>query len=96
MIIKSRRRQVAVRGAMKLFGNEIHRVDEASFVGICIDSHLTWKSHIRVVNNCIRRKVGVLFKLRHCVPQYILILLYKTFIQSHMELKCGGVHINLI
>ena len=59
-------------------------MDEASFVGICIDSHLTWKNHIRAVNKCVRRKVGVLFKLRHCVPQHTLILLYKSFIQSNI------------
>ena len=84
MIIKSKKRKVAVKGTMKLSDNDISRVDEASFVGICIDSNLTWKNHIRVVNKCVRRKVGVLFKLRHCVPQHTLILLYKSFIQSNI------------
>ena len=60
------------------------KVDEASFVGICIDSHLTWNNHIRAVNKCVRRKVGVLFKLRHFVPQHTLIILYKSFIQSNI------------
>ena len=87
MIIKRRKktpRKVAVKGTMKLSDNDISKVDEASFVGICIDSHLTWKNHIRVVNKYVRRKVGVLFKLRHCVPQHTLILLYKSFIQSNI------------
>ena len=84
MIIKSKRRQVTIKGTMKLSGNEISKVDEASFVGLCIDSHLTWKNHILGVNKCVRRKVGILFKLRHFVPQHILILLYKSFIQSHI------------
>ena len=84
MIIKSKRRHVTLKGTMKLSGNEISKVDEASFVGICIDSNLTWKNHIQGVNKCVRRKVGILFKLRHFVPQHILILLYKSFIQSHI------------
>ena len=85
MIIKrKKKRKVAVKGTMKLSDNDISKVDEASVVGICIDSHLTWKNHIRVVNKCVRRKVGVLFKLRHCVPQHTLILLYKSFIQSNI------------
>ena len=46
---------------MKLSDNDNSKVDEASFVGICIDSNLTWKNHIRVVNKRVRRKVGVLF-----------------------------------
>ena len=31
---------------MKLSDNDISKVDEASAVGICIDSHLTWKNHM--------------------------------------------------
>ena len=59
-------------------------VDKASFVGVTIDKHLTWKDHIKDVNNCIRKKAGILFKLRNVVPKYIFVLLYKAFIQPNI------------
>ena len=69
-----------MNGKLKIAGEEIKEVDVATFVGVHIDRHLFWKSHIRFVNQCIRKNVGVLFRLRHFVPSRTLILLYKAFI----------------
>ena len=84
MFFSSRRRKAVLKGKLKISGAELREVEEATFVGITIDRHLTWNSHIKSVNDCIRRKVGILFKLRHFVPKHILILLYKALIQPHI------------
>ena len=83
MVIR-RKRQLVARGAIKLSNTDIDEVSAASFIGTQIDCHLTWKPHIQLVNKCVRRKVGVLYKLRQYVPQRILVLLYKSFIQPHI------------
>ena len=44
-----------------------------------------FSEHIQTINKCIRKKVGILFKLRHFVPKNILVLLYKAFIQPHLS-----------
>ena len=85
MLICSRRKKIGINGKLKIAGEEIKEVDVATFVGVHIDRHLSWKSHIRFVNQCIRKKVGVLFRLRHFVPSRTLILLYKAFIQPHIS-----------
>ena len=56
-----------------------------SFVGLNIDKHLNWKMHIKKVNANIRKKVGILYRLRNFVPMDILILLYKILLQPHLE-----------
>ena len=84
MIIKSKRRSVQTRGALELSGYELLEVDKASFVGLEIDKHLIWDEHIKIVNKNIRSKVGILFRLRHFVPQNILLLLYKSLVQPHL------------
>ena len=84
LLIRGSRQSVVTQGVLKIAGTEIVRVDVASFVGVYIDQHLTWKPHIERVNKCIRKKVGVLYRLRQFVPRYILLLLYKTLIQPHM------------
>ena len=84
MLISSRRRKININGKLKIAGEEIKEVDVATFVGINIDRHLSWNDHIRFVNQCIRKKVGILFRLRHFVPRHTLILLYKAFIQPHL------------
>ena len=84
MIIKSKNKAVGKIGSVNISGTEISEVSVASFVGIDIDCHLSWKEHIQRINKSIRKKVGILFKLRHFVPRYVLVLLYKTFIQPHI------------
>ena len=85
MFIKGQRRVIAVNGVLRLSNVDINNVSVASFVGVQIDSSLSWKHHIDFVNKCVRRKVGLLFKLRYFVPRYILVLLYKSFIQPHIQ-----------
>ena len=84
MIIKGKRRSVQVKGALEISGSKLLEVDKASFVGLQIDKHLTWIEHIKMVNRNIRSKVGILFRIRHYVPQNILVLLYKALIQPHI------------
>ena len=84
MIFKGRRQIVTVQGTLRIADTDIEEVNVASFVGVQIDNNFTWKDHIQLINKCIRRKVGILYRLRHFVPQYILMLLYKCFIQPHI------------
>jgi len=84
MFIKSKRRAINVNGVLRLSDTDINDVSVASFVGVNIDNTLSWKHHIDLVNKCIRTKMGLLFKLRYFVPRYILVLLYKSFIQPHI------------
>ena len=62
----------------------LKQCNQALFVGVNIDEHLTWKQHITRVNALIRTKAGTLFRLRNFVPQNILVLLYKAFIQPYI------------
>ena len=84
MIIQSKRRYVQIKGDLDIAGCTLLKVDKASFVGLQIDKHLTWTEHIKMVNKTIRSKVGILFRLRHFVPQTIVLLLYKALIQPHL------------
>ena len=55
------------------------------FLGITIDEHLDWKVHIDNLSNKIARNVGVLNKLKHFLPIYIMKTLYSSLIASHLQ-----------
>ena len=84
MFIKGQRQSCEIRGILKQSDTVIDRVSVASFVGIQIDETLMWKEQIQNINKCIRRKIGLLCKLRHYVPKHIPMLLCKSFIQPHI------------
>ena len=84
MIMSGSRKVIQVKGLLKMSNTTLNEVAVASFVGLNIDKHLTWKPHIEIVNKSIRKKIGIIYRLRSCVPQKILILLYKTLVQPHI------------
>ena len=66
----------------RLFINnkEIKQEKCIKYLGISIDSHLSWKSHILHISKKIKRCIGILSKIRHFVSTQILTQLYYTLI----------------
>ena len=52
-------------------------VKELKFLGVTIDSRLTWKSHIHDVSNKISKISGIIYRVRHllnddCIKHILL------------------------
>ena len=46
---------------------------------------LTWKHHIDAISKTISRNIGMLTKLKHYVPGYILYSLYSTLVLPYVN-----------
>ena len=66
-------------------GSKIKHVKCTTFLGITIDEHLDWQVHIDNLSNKIARNVGMLNKLKHFLPVYIMKTLYSSLIASHLQ-----------
>ena len=55
---------------------QINQEKSIKYLGIYIDQHLSWKSHILYLAKKIKRGIGVLSKIRHFVNIKILTQLY--------------------
>ena len=44
---------------IKINGQLVERVTEFNFLGLTIDEHLNWKTHIQKVSNKVSRSIGV-------------------------------------
>ena len=53
-------------------GTIVKQVDTVKFLGLLIDSHLTWKPHIDHLCSKISKIIGVLYKIKHFVPPSVL------------------------
>ena len=65
---------------IKMDDNVLNRVANTKFLGIFIDESLSWKTHISHINKIMSRNTGVISKLRHTLPQSVLLMLYNTLI----------------
>ena len=68
-----------------LDGVPLEIVNTTKFLGIIIDENLTWKSHIDAISKTISRNIGMLSKMKHFVPGYILYSLYCTLVLPYIK-----------
>ena len=78
MILKTSQKSLHLEGCICIGSTPIEGVLSAINLGVSIDHSLTWKSHIEKMKNIISPKVGIISRIRHDVPKYILILLYNS------------------
>ena len=58
----------------------IDQKEYVKYLGVLIDSKLSFKQHIVAVSKKISRAIGLLYKLRHYVTKKILIMMYHSLI----------------
>ena len=58
----------------------IPRVETTKFLGVHLDSNLTWRSHISEIQTKVSKNVGVMSKLSYMLPKYALRMLYCTLV----------------
>ena len=76
----------------------IERVYEFNFLGLILDANLNWKKHLGKISNQCSKKIGILNKLKHTLPQEIKIILYNSLILPHINycIMAWGFHSNRI
>jgi hypothetical protein len=74
-------------------GHVIEKV--AHFIGITLDANLNWNQHVMELSNKLSRVNGVLSKLKNYIPSDILLTIYNTLFQSHLNygVTCWGYNV---
>ena len=67
---------------------EIGRVDAFKYLGIYIDSKITWTTHIQYINKKLRKMIYVFSQLRQFLNLKELTTIYYAYVQSILE---GGI-----
>jgi hypothetical protein len=70
---------------IKIDGINIEQVYCTKFLGVHIDSKLTWQIHSTEMAKKVARGIGVLYKIRAFVPQDVLISVYYSLVYSHLS-----------
>ena len=78
-MVFTRRNRVIDDIDLKIQGTQIQRVYATKFLGVQIDSQLTWKTHIEYTCKKLSKCVGILCKARKKLYKSTLISLYYSF-----------------
>ena len=55
------------------------------YLGVLIDSHLSWRYHIDYISSKISKWVGNIARLRHFVPTSTLLKIYRSLIEPYIS-----------
>ena len=69
---------------IKMDNERIKVVPSLKFLGVTIDSKLSWHEHINDVCNKVSKCIGVLYRLRF-FPRNILLMIYNAIITPHLN-----------
>ena len=55
------------------------------YLGLLIDANLSWRNHINHITLKISKNIGIMSRLRHTVPQSILLYIYKSLVLPYLS-----------
>ena len=89
VMFRPRQKQLPFVPKIRLIDNsnnpfELESKDCMKYLGILIDSHMSWNQHINYISQKISRTVGIIAKLRHYVPRGTLLNIMKSFIDPYI------------
>jgi len=91
VIFRPHQRKITSPLNIKLFNNNtrqymsLENKDNVKYLGLIIDSRLSWRNQIDYISSKISKTVGLFAKLRHSVPQQTMITLYWSLIHPYLN-----------
>ncbi len=74
------------RIVLKLNRTKIYESTKIKYLGLILDSRLSWKFHISELSKKLSRSVGMLYKIRDFTPKKVLVSLYHSIFKSNLRM----------
>ena len=75
---------VKKRITTKINNKAIIEKEYIKYLGVLIDSTLSWKHHVSNISKKISRSIGIMYKLRPFLPLKVLKNVYYSLVYSHI------------
>ena len=66
-------------------GNQIERVTEFNFLGLVLQSNLSWNKHINHISLKVSKAIGIIYRLKSVYPLAVLLTLYNTLVLPYFN-----------
>ena len=88
VIFKSKQKKFEGDLKIKLCGKRLHPTETVKYLGVKIDTNLTWQHHGNDLSIKLNRANALLFKIRKYVSPKILRSIYFAISDSHYSSYC--------
>ena len=66
-------------------GINLEKVNSIKFLGVILDSNLTWTNHVDDVHSKISKTIGIMNRLKFFVPKHVLLTLYNSLVLPYLN-----------
>ena len=70
---------------LQIGNKNIERVSSIKFLGVMLDEHLSWKDHIKIVENKLAKNIGLLYHVNQYLNESSLKTVYFSYIHSYLN-----------
>ena len=68
--------------------NIIERVDEFKYLGVKLDSNLSWITHIDYLCKNVSKRIGIIKRVKHFLPHQTTVMLSNALVIPHFDYGC--------
>ena len=70
---------------IKVVNTYLKKVNKTKSLGLIIDDNLKWDDHIQYICSKVRRNIGLIEHIKHCISKRSSILLYKSLVEPYFR-----------
>ena len=70
---------------LQINGNKIERVTEFNFLGLVLQSNVSWNKHINHISLKVSKAIGIIHRLKSVYPLSVLLTFYNTLVLPHFN-----------
>lgn len=85
MLFKARNKSIAHHITVQIDGTILNQVTSTKFLGVILNENLTWSDHIQLVQQKVMKSIGVICKIRTCLPRSVLRSLYFALVHPYFD-----------
>ena len=96
MLIGSKQKVCNTDLNVSIAGSSVVKVNYVKYLGVIIDDSLSWGPHVEYVKKTVSSNLGMLNRIRNCVPQSSLHSLFVCLVTPYLDYCCtvwGGRYI---
>lgn len=84
IVFSAKNKKIQINNQLSINGEVIQRTNSEKYLGLILDSNLTWNAHLQHVKNKLSSLVGSLHKIVRCIPSKARLLIYNSLVKPHL------------
>mgnify|MGYP003438910792 FL=1 len=85
MLFRTRNKKIDTDLNISIDGIKLHPATKTKFLGVIINSTLTWNDHIAMIKSKISKNIGIISRIRFLVPRAVLMSLYHALVEPYLQ-----------